>query len=97
MPDGEATTLPLGPSLRIADHSPTGFSWGYGGSGPCQLAIEILLDVTGDPDTAQSYAYDFKSEFVAQWEDGWGITSDIVLSWLEHTKAEYAALQYSRN
>jgi len=30
-------------SLKIANHSPTGFAWGYGGSGPAQLALAILM------------------------------------------------------
>ncbi len=35
---------PLGPRLDLANHSPDGFSWGYGGSGPAQLALAILAD-----------------------------------------------------
>ena len=36
---------PLSPceSLAVARHSPDGFNWGYGGSGPAQLALAILL------------------------------------------------------
>jgi hypothetical protein len=30
-------------SLKVYNHSPDGFSWGYGGSGPAQLALAILL------------------------------------------------------
>lgn len=29
-------------------HSPTGFSWGYGGSGPADLARCLLIDALGD-------------------------------------------------
>jgi hypothetical protein len=29
-------------------HSPTGFSWGYGGSGPAELARAMLIDALGD-------------------------------------------------
>jgi len=36
--------VPLPPQLRLRNHSPTGFSWGYGGSGPAQLALAILVD-----------------------------------------------------
>jgi len=36
--DGE----PLDPRLDLWNHSPTGFEWGYGGSGPAQLALAIL-------------------------------------------------------
>lgn len=31
-------------SLNIFPHSPTGFEWGCGGSGPAQLALAMLLD-----------------------------------------------------
>ena len=41
-PDG--TPLPLKPSLALRNHSPSGFQWGYGGSGPSQLAHALLLD-----------------------------------------------------
>ena len=29
---------------RIVLHSPTGFGWGYGGSGPADLALNMLFD-----------------------------------------------------
>ena len=29
---------------RIVLHSPTGFGWGYGGSGPADLALNMLYD-----------------------------------------------------
>lgn len=31
------------PSQKLVNHSPNGFGWGYGGSGPAQLALAILL------------------------------------------------------
>lgn len=36
---------PLDParSQRLWNHSPDGFAWGYGGSGPAQLALALLL------------------------------------------------------
>src|SRR5712664_3316643 len=36
--DGE----PLDPRNDLFNHSPDGFQWGYGGSGPAQLALAIL-------------------------------------------------------
>lgn len=36
----ERHALPL--RLDLANHSPTGLEWGYGGSGPSQLALAIL-------------------------------------------------------
>ena len=32
------------PLRHIPCHSPTGFSWGYGGSGPADLALAMLVD-----------------------------------------------------
>lgn len=31
------------PSQEMRNHSPDGFNWGYGGSGPAQLALAIML------------------------------------------------------
>lgn len=32
-------------SQKIKNHSPDGFSWGYSGSGPAQLALAIMLEL----------------------------------------------------
>jgi hypothetical protein len=34
----------LAPRLDLCNHSPSGFDWGYEGSGPAQLALAILAD-----------------------------------------------------
>lgn len=39
--NGKPTVLHPGPSLLLANHSPTGFEWGYLGSGPSQLSLAI--------------------------------------------------------
>lgn len=31
------------PSQKFRNHSPDGFNWGYGGSGPSQLALAVAL------------------------------------------------------
>ncbi len=41
--DGKSVAA-LDPRLDVRIHSPTGFAWGYGGSGPAQLALAILID-----------------------------------------------------
>ena len=41
-PNGEV--LDPKPSQKIWNYSPTGFEWGYGGSGPSQLALALSLD-----------------------------------------------------
>ncbi len=35
-------------SQQYRNHSPDGFSWGYGGSGPAQLALAVMLEVKGE-------------------------------------------------
>ena len=38
------------PSLKKRNHSPDGFNWGYGGSGPAQLALAIIMALSEDFD-----------------------------------------------
>ena len=54
------------PSLELANHSPSGFGWGYSGSGPAQLALALLLDYTGDEDVALAHYIGFKNRVVSQ-------------------------------
>jgi hypothetical protein len=61
---GESYDLPLEPSLKVRNHSPTGFEFGYGGSGPAQLALAILLDYMGRPPSPGMYQA-FKFFFIA--------------------------------
>ena len=36
------------PLRHVPKHSPAGFNWGYGGSGPADLARSLLIDALGD-------------------------------------------------
>lgn len=51
LPGGRALAVVIGRdgverSLRhVMRHSPTGFEWGYGGSGPADLALSICVDL----------------------------------------------------
>lgn len=36
---------------QVVYHSPTGFEWGYGGSGPADLALSLLVDVLEEKTT----------------------------------------------
>ena len=49
----------------MVDHSPTGFSWGYGGSGPAQLALALLLEMGLSNAAALSCYQLFKLRFIA--------------------------------
>ena len=53
-------------SQDLRNHSPDGFNWGYGGSGPAQLALAILLHTFGK-EFAQRHYQDFKWQVVARW------------------------------
>jgi len=61
---GDRELLP-GPSRRLCNHSPDGFNWGYGGSGPAQLALALLLEVTTPEEALQRYQ-DFKWDVIAR-------------------------------
>ena len=52
-------------SLALRNHSPTGFEWGYSGSGPAQTSLAILLDLGASKEDAQKHYQDFKSDFIA--------------------------------
>lgn len=59
--------LSLAASTKIRNHSPDGYNWGFGGSGPAQLAIALCLDfLEGDADRAQAVYQDFKFAIVAK-------------------------------
>lgn len=65
----------LNPRLDIRNHSPTGFEWGYGGSGPAQLALAILADYLGDDRRAQDLCQNFKVRIVASLDqDSWKLS-----------------------
>ena len=49
------------PSQKLRNHSPDGFNWGYSGSGPAQLALAIILKLTGK----QIGYQDFKFRIIA--------------------------------
>ena len=73
--------LPL--RTDLANHSPTGFEWGYGGSGPAQLALAILAYDVND-EIALAHYEQFKTEVVAKFKrDGFLLTSFDIREFLE--------------
>jgi hypothetical protein len=71
------------PLLHRVSHSPSGFNWGYGGSGPADLARSILWDLLGEEPDSQLYQ-DFKFEFVTIWDpiEDWEIDEPTIRSWM---------------
>jgi hypothetical protein len=57
---------PLNPRLDLWNHSPSGFEWGYCGSGPAQLALALLADHLGDDEQALNLYQRFKWVVVAE-------------------------------
>lgn len=79
--NGEAVVEGIEPV--IVYHSPTGFEWGYPGSGPADLALNILLKVTKDSYQAQRLHQQFKDDFIVPMpEEGGEILIDDVKRWL---------------
>lgn len=67
---------PLQERQDIINHSPTGISWGYGGSGPAQCALAILLDYLGDEEKAKAHYQNFKFAVIARLpqNSGWTLS-----------------------
>ena len=74
-------------SQKLYNHSPDGFEWGYCGSGPAQLALATLLELT-DEKIALKLHQDFKNDFLAQLVQGKNFRIRIVdiYQWLDEKK-----------
>lgn len=85
-PDGCVVTVhgpkgayPLPPCNNVRNHSPDGFNWGYGGSGPAQLSLALLCDCCG-VEMAREYYQDFKFRVISGLEgDEWSLFESDVL------------------
>ena len=84
------TALRLRDSLKVRNHSPTGFCWGYAGSGPAQTALAILLDYYGDTFLATRYYQTFKGRYVSEWRKGepWEITGAAIEEFVARVEKE---------
>lgn len=70
---------------HVVRHSPTGFEWGYHGSGPSELARCILLDM-GYPEQKVDMVYqEFKRWRIAEYDQqqGWELHADSIKIWWE--------------
>lgn len=76
--------------LDLENHSPTGLEWGYGGSGPAQLALAILADALDDDERALGLYQTFKNQVIARLDrNAWKITREQVMTWVEAQEKEY--------
>jgi hypothetical protein len=67
---------PLDLRLDLRNDSPTGFEWGYGGSGSAQLALALLADHTQAAEQALNLYQRFKWMVVAELpHTGWTLTT----------------------
>lgn len=67
----------------IKEHSPSGFEWGYSGSGPTDLALNILILFVSYP-IAYQLAPLFRDEFIARLpEEGGTIPVEDVIAFLD--------------
>ncbi len=70
----------IGTLQHLVRHSPDGFEWGYGGSGPADLARSIVGDLLEQADPDPIHYQRVKSRLVATLpEKGGEITEDQVL------------------
>ena len=71
-------------SLKLKNHSPDGFAWGYGGSGPAQLALAILLRFC-TKEIALSFHQQFKWVVIAALPSGdFELPVEAVKNWIEN-------------
>jgi len=80
--NGDKVSPDLSQSYR--NHSPDGFNWGYGGSGPAQTALALLLEFT-DSDFAQKNYQAFKFDAIATLEQNKDATIPVssITKWVD--------------
>ena len=76
--------------LNLSNHSPTGFEWGYGGSGPAQLALALLAHALKDDGRALRLHQPFKWRVIAPLprDDEWQFTRDQIVKIAADIEAE---------
>ena len=85
------------PSLAVNNHSPDGFSWGYAGSGPAQLALAILMEEFSLDFARENYNA-FMRDVICGLDMGnaFTLTSDRVRGWVDsHMESQEAVSEVS--
>lgn len=87
----DGSSSPLDPRFDLANKSPSGFAWGYGGSGPGQLALAILADHLHDDERALRLYHDFKWRVIGRLDQdaGWKLTRADVSAAVSAIEAEH--------
>ena len=90
------------PLHHVMIHSPTGFCWGYHGSGPADAALSILADHFNEKPTREELYHgvchcwalhqDFKSDVVAKFpmDQNWELTAAEIDDFLKRHAAQLA-------
>lgn len=74
-------------SQELRNHSPDGFAWGYGGSGPAQLALALLLKFT-TKEKALKYYQQFKWDIISGLPgSGFELLEEVVTNWIKKREA----------
>ena len=77
-----------GVAHELVCHSPTGFEWGYLGSGPAELALNILYKATGDKPFAKRHYQRFKEQWVSTLPlQGGVISARTIRAWIHKHRA----------
>lgn len=82
------------PLEHIARHSPTGMEWGYGGSGPSDLALSLCVAVSRGRLASSAIYHQVLREIVSQIQDEvWELPASRVLDVIAraHERSAYYA------
>jgi len=77
-------------------HSPDGHAWGYGGSGPAELAKDILWDLLGQPPVGGLYQA-FKWAHIATLDQAQGFVlgERLIRAWLVQQPGPFVMQDYA--
>jgi hypothetical protein len=89
---GTWAPLKLDPKLRKRGElkSPNGWEWGYGGSGPSELARHLLAHATGQPRylNRPDLYQKFKAAVVARFDrESWTLDAQRIRAWVRQVEA----------
>jgi hypothetical protein len=76
---GEAATRRVWLDGVELDPGPDGFNWGYGGSGPAQLALAVCLAITRDRSVALALYQQFQWDVIAGLDGDFDIETEICI------------------